>query len=41
MPIMKVRGIGSKGVVKDLPAFELAPEVWSDCLLYTSDAADD
>lgn len=30
MPIMKVRGIGSKGVVKDLPAFELSPEVWSD-----------
>ena len=30
MPIMKVRGIGSKGVVKDLPAFDLPPEVWSD-----------
>ncbi|MGL5016253.1 MAG: hypothetical protein ACRC6V_18535, partial [Bacteroidales bacterium] len=30
MPIMKVRGIGSKGVVKDLPSFDLPPEVWSD-----------
>ncbi|MGL5012699.1 MAG: hypothetical protein ACRC6V_00195 [Bacteroidales bacterium] len=30
MPIMKVRGIGSKGVVKDLPPFDLPPEVWND-----------
>lgn len=30
MPIMRVRGIGSKGVVKDLPSFELPPEAWSD-----------
>ncbi|MGL5015018.1 MAG: hypothetical protein ACRC6V_12120, partial [Bacteroidales bacterium] len=30
MPIMKVRGIGSKGVIKDLPPFDLPPEVWND-----------
>lgn len=32
MPIMRVREIGGKGVVKDLPAFELPPNVWSDAL---------
>lgn len=30
MPIMKVRNIGSKGVIKDLPSFDLPPEAWSD-----------
>lgn len=30
MPIMKVRNIGGKGVVKDLPAFDLPPDVWND-----------
>lgn len=29
MPIMRVRGIGGKGVIKDLPSFELPPEAWS------------
>lgn len=29
MPIMKVRGVGGTGVIKDLPAFELPPEAWS------------
>ncbi|MGL5566644.1 MAG: hypothetical protein ACRDC4_13055, partial [Plesiomonas sp.] len=29
MAIMRVRGIGSKGVIKDLPSFELPPEAWS------------
>lgn len=30
MTIMRVRNVGSKGVVKDLPAFDLPPEAWSD-----------
>ncbi|MGL5013663.1 MAG: hypothetical protein ACRC6V_05145 [Bacteroidales bacterium] len=30
MPIMKVRGIGGKGVVKDLPPFDLPPDTWND-----------
>lgn len=29
MPIMRVRGVGKVGVVKDLPPFELPPEAWS------------
>lgn len=29
MPIFKVRGVGSKGVVKDTPSFELTPDTWS------------
>lgn len=30
MAIMRIRNIGSKGVIKDLPAFELPPEAWSN-----------
>ncbi|MGL5013542.1 MAG: hypothetical protein ACRC6V_04520 [Bacteroidales bacterium] len=30
MPIMKVRGIGGRGVVKDLPPFDLPPDTWND-----------
>lgn len=30
MAIMKVRNIGGKGVIKDLPSFDLPPEAWSD-----------
>lgn len=30
--IMRVRDVGSKGVIKDLPAFELPPEAWSDAI---------
>ncbi|MGL5965507.1 MAG: hypothetical protein ACRCZ2_14110 [Fusobacteriaceae bacterium] len=30
MAIMKVRKVGSVGVVKDLPSFELPPEAWSN-----------
>lgn len=29
MPIFKVRGLGSKGVIKDTPSFDLPPEAWS------------
>lgn len=29
MPIMKVRGIGGMGVIKDLPPFELPPQAWN------------
>lgn len=30
MPIYRMRSLGSKGVVKDLPPFDLPPDVWSD-----------
>lgn len=30
MPIMRVRNVGSKGVIKDLPSFDLPAEAWSD-----------
>lgn len=30
MAIMRIRGAGSKGVVKDLPSFELPPDAWTD-----------
>lgn len=30
MAIYRMRGLGSKGVVKDLPPFELPPDVWSN-----------
>ncbi|MGL5014855.1 MAG: hypothetical protein ACRC6V_11270, partial [Bacteroidales bacterium] len=30
MAIMKIRRVGSVGVIKDLPSFELPPEAWSD-----------
>lgn len=30
MPIMRVRGAGKLGVIKDLPSFELPPEAWTD-----------
>ncbi|MGL5015519.1 MAG: hypothetical protein ACRC6V_14725 [Bacteroidales bacterium] len=30
MAIMKVRRVGSLGVIRDLPSFELPPEAWSD-----------
>ena len=30
MAIMRIRGAGSKGVVKDLPSFELSPDAWTD-----------
>lgn len=29
MPILRIRNIGSKGVIKDLPPFELPPEAWN------------
>ena len=29
MPIMRVRGVGKLGTIKDLPPFELPPEAWS------------
>lgn len=29
MPIMRVRGVGKMGTIKDLPPFELPPEAWS------------
>lgn len=29
MPIMRVRGVGGRGVIKDLPPFELPPEAWN------------
>lgn len=30
MPILRVRNIGSKGVITDLPSFELPPEGWTN-----------
>ena len=30
MPLMKIRNVGGKGVIKDLPSFDLPPEAWSD-----------
>lgn len=32
MPIMKMRNLGSLGVVTDLPSYELPPHAWSDAL---------
>lgn len=30
MPVYRMRGLGSKGVIKDMPPFELPPDCWSD-----------
>lgn len=30
MPIFRFRGMGNKGVISDIPAFDLAPDTWSD-----------
>lgn len=30
MPIKRIRGVGSVGVIKDLPPFEIPSEAWSD-----------
>lgn len=32
MPVMKMRNLGSVGVVTDLPSYELPPNAWSDAL---------
>lgn len=32
MPVMKMRQLGSVGVVSDMPAYELPPNAWSDAL---------
>lgn len=32
MPVMKMRNLGSVGVITDLPSYELPPNAWSDAL---------